>query len=138
MKFRYIISEKWASEDIMLIIRAVEFAANRLDLGAGTTTIKLINTKEEMLEGTADRIKSKRYEIRLNKYKLIEQSDILVALFHEMTHVKQYDQNGFRFYNKKAIFDGKEYSTDEYWFSPWEMEARAMERPLLYAFKEQD
>lgn len=50
------------------------------------------------------------------------------VLGHELTHVKQYVFDGLDL--ETAYFKGEEYYNDtdlDYWFAPWEVEARGME-----------
>jgi hypothetical protein len=141
MRKRYSISEKWDSADIHRVIEAVEFAIGYFDLEdeKSTLTVKLINGLQESLEATADRIKNKRYEIRLNRNLLTTSEELLKAVFHEMTHVKQFVENGLRIYHRAAKWEKNDYklvTNEDYWMSPWEMEARAMEEPLYHLFEE--
>ena len=65
--------------------------------------------------------------------------EVIKAVMHEMTHVKQFISNGLRLYHKAAKYDGKQFEmkdAKDYWFSPWEMEARAMEEPLYNFYLE--
>jgi len=144
MNIRYSISEKWPSKDIKLVMDALEFAIdyyNIFDVKA-TLTAKLITGHDEPCDATADRIKNKRFEIRLN-YQILKgnEAELLKTIFHEMTHVKQFINDGLRFKQKRAMFQEESYTlevADDYWFSPWEMEARAMETPLYNKFMEQN
>lgn len=141
MKVRYSISEKWDSADIHKVIEAVEFAIDYYELEdeKSTLTVKLINGLHEPLEATADRIKNRRYEIRLNRLLIDNTQGVLKAVFHECTHVKQFIENGLRIYQKAARWEGGSFKMDDledYWLSPWEMEARAMEEPLYHMFLE--
>lgn len=142
MKLRYSISEQWKPEDIKRVIDAVVFCIDFYELEdpKSTLNVKLINGQYEKDEATADRIKNKRYEIRLNRLLLIDDSEMLKAVFHEMTHVKQFVENGLRIYHKAARYENTKYeilNAKDYWFSPWEMEARAMETPLYHFFEEE-
>ena len=141
MKIRYIISDKWNSKDIHEIIDAIKFAINFYEIGdsKSTLTVKLISGVDEKVEATADRLKNKRYEIRLARAQIENTLDaVLLALFHEMTHVKQFIKNDFNL--NSAKWEGKTFKLDnpsDYWFSPWEMEARAMERALVFFYDKQ-
>ena len=169
MRVRYIISEKWESYDIHEIIDAVRFAVKFFDIydAKSTLTVKLINGTEEPFEATAFRIKNKRYEIRLSRTNIEDTLDaVLIALFHELTHVKQFVKDGFQLIEGKAYWKTKKIKLqtnmefkaeimqseidfpielknkdkitlgDLYWFSPWEMEARAMERVLVHLYEQ--
>jgi hypothetical protein len=133
MKVRYIISEKWSSDILHEVIDAVEWGIQYLKIRdpKSTLTVKLITGNEEPLDGTADRIKNRRYEIRI-KYA----EDYLASLFHELVHIKQFIHDGLRFYPKAARWKGEKVHNPDYLESPWEMEARAMEDVLIYRFRE--
>jgi hypothetical protein len=127
----------WEAKDIHEILDAVKFAIKyyKLDDAKSTLTVRLMNGKDEKVEASADRIKNKRYEVRLARAQIEDSLDaVLLALFHEMTHVKQFVHDGFILYSNKAIWKNEPYQKDDYWLSPWEMEARAMERALVAAF----
>lgn len=141
MKFRYSISEKWSTDEIIQVMNALEFAVRFYEIQDEKATLmcKLITGTDEPCDATADRIKGKRFELRLNRARLTTKSEIIKAVMHEMTHIKQFINDGLRLYSKAAKFQGKQYEMNEavdYWFSPWEMEARAMEEPLYHLFEE--
>lgn len=141
MKIRYSISEKWDMDSIVRIMQSLEFAIDfyQLQDEKATLTVKLITGTDDTCEGTADRLKSKRFEVRLNHSLLDTEEEMIKASMHEMTHIKQFIKDGLRYYSKAAKFNGKSYELNEgtdYWFSPWEMEARAMEEPLYRLFEE--
>jgi len=52
--------------------------------------------------------------------------DIIRITAHEMVHVKQYELDGLELTEQESIFRGKKW-IGEYWFSPWEVEARGYE-----------
>ena len=62
-------------------------------------------------------------------------ADIIRITAHEMVHVKQYELDGLELTEDKSLFRGKKW-LGEYWFSPWEVEARgyeaAFEQHYLY------
>ena len=54
---------------------------------------------------------------------------------HEMTHIKQFEHDALDL--DKCSFKGNEYIIEndlDYWFSPWEIEARGMEQALWAYF----
>jgi hypothetical protein len=141
MKFRYSISEKWSTTEIIRVMSALEFAVGFYEIRDEKATLmcKLITGTDEPCEATADRIKGKRFELRLNRRLLDTEIELTKAVMHEMTHIKQFINDGLRLYSKAAKFQGKQYEMNEaidYWFAPWEMEARAMEEPLYQLFEE--
>ncbi len=71
---------------------------------------------------------------------------VLAYLAHELTHVKQYEQNALKFVGRTAfnpehvIWKNKQWFGDEendhdYFFNPWEIEARYMESPLTWFYE---
>lgn len=141
MRIRWSISEKWEHKEIMLAMEAIKFGIDFYDMADDKATlhVKLINDSQYN-SSTACRLKNRRYEIRLPKSLLSTTEKLLLALFHEITHTKQYIFNGLRVYSsgKKAQWEGQECEPTDYWFSPWEMEARAMEEPLYRKFMEEN
>lgn len=138
MKIRYQISEKWNSKQIIRAIEALEFCIDfwELECNKSTLTVKMITGSEYDDSATADRIKNKRYEIRLNYSRLDTEEELIKAIMHEMTHVKQFMYNGLRLYGKAAKWENQDFPEFDYWFAPWEMEARAMEDPLYHLFED--
>ena len=64
---------------------------------------------------------------------------VLMALAHEMVHVKQHCQDKFGFNNRKRMyrFGGNYYPEDmNYWDAPWEIEAFGRELGLYTMFKQ--
>jgi len=132
MEFRYYISNKWTKDEIVHVMEALDFAASYFKLTTGVTTVKLLAT-ESGEYGTADKIKNNRFELRVKKDSNID--NVFRTIFHEMCHINQYVNKGLSLSGKMAKFEGKEHSKDDYWFSPWELEARSLEEALLYHFK---
>lgn len=70
------------------------------------------------------------YSIILDR-KFIKNEDlvyIIRAVAHEMVHVKQHELDGLCL--ETAMFKGKHWGGD-YWFAPWEVEARGLEEAFL-------
>lgn len=64
---------------------------------------------------------------------------LLIALAHEMVHVKQYAKGELKYLSSKKLqrFQGKEYHPDfMYWEKPWEIEAFGRELGLYTMFKQ--
>jgi phage-related protein len=77
----------------------------------------------------------KEFEINLDRqYRL---KKILISLGHEMVHVKQYAKCELKFHDTKDVvtFQKKKYKDDNYWESPWEIEAYGREPGLWQKFK---
>ena len=64
---------------------------------------------------------------------------LLIALAHEMVHVKQYAKGELQYLSSKKLqrFQGKEYHPDfMYWEKPWEIEAFGRELGLYTMYKQ--
>lgn len=70
----------------------------------------------------------------------LNKRSMLMALAHEMVHLKQYAKGELKDYVKanKCKWMGEQYNSDEldYWDHPWEIEAYGRERGLYVKFKE--
>lgn len=78
------------------------------------------------------------YEIEVNPnfLKDCEELDLVAVIAHEMVHVKQHELDGLSLETKAHYFKGQWFDPeDDYWFSPWEVEARGYEKAFvnLYA-----
>jgi hypothetical protein len=78
------------------------------------------------------------YAVYINDKTEWTMEKIVECVAHEMVHIKQHELDGFDLEiqgrSHTATFQGKHYRMDnlyEYWLSPWEMEARAMEKFFL-------
>ena len=63
---------------------------------------------------------------------------LLIAIAHEMVHVKQYAKGELKYLSSKKLqrFQGKVYNPDHmYWERPWEIEAFGRELGLYNMFK---
>ena len=71
----------------------------------------------------------------------LSKKETLLAIAHEMTHVKQYAKGELSDSMKvmyRCKWQGKQYNTDkiDYWDTPWEIEAHGRERGLYVQFIE--
>lgn len=73
------------------------------------------------------------YVIHFDKdwLKSADRDDILCVTAHEMVHVKQYELDNLTLSEAGYFMNSKEYKGD-YWFSPWEIEARGYEQAFLH------
>ena len=57
------------------------------------------------------------------------------TLFHELVHVKQYELDGLYMSDELMMFKGERHTgkghDNDYWWYPWEIEARGYEEALL-------
>lgn len=70
----------------------------------------------------------------------LSKNAMLLAIAHEMVHLKQYAKGELKDYIKvdKCKWMGEQYEIDklDYWDQPWEIEAYGRERGLYVKFKE--
>jgi hypothetical protein len=52
------------------------------------------------------------------------------VIWHECVHIKQYEQDGLFFSEELMMFRGERWLEDNYYWFPWEIEARGMEEAL--------
>ena len=60
----------------------------------------------------------------------------MVSMYFEMVHVKQHENDGLSLEVRAHYFRGTWYDPeDDYWFNPWEIEARGYEQAFwsMYA-----
>jgi hypothetical protein len=82
--------------------------------------------------------RAKDYIITLNKD--LSKKEMLLAIAHEMVHVKQYAKGELKDYLKvnKCKWKGEVIDSDlvDYWDHPWEIEAHGREKGLYVKFME--
>jgi hypothetical protein len=70
------------------------------------------------------------YEINVNPNFVLncEEEEWVQLIAHEMVHVKQHENDGLSLEVRAHYFRGTWYDPeDDYWFNPWEIEARGYE-----------
>lgn len=124
----------WSIEDAILAESLVEFAMSYFKLGKGKLEVLMDENIESGSIAEAVRVSKNKFMIVLSKNMIDSDESLAKTIFHEMTHIKQYMEDGFKIGAKKVSWQGKKFnmkSEKDYWLSPWEMEARAMEEALL-------
>lgn len=124
----------WDVEDAILTENLVNFAIDYFKLGKGKLEVLMDEDIESGSIAEALRLSKKKYMIVLSKNQIDSDESLAKTVFHEMTHIKQFMQDGFKIGAKKVSWQGKKFSVKsekDYWLSPWEMEARAMEEAML-------
>ena len=56
------------------------------------------------------------------------------VIFHECAHIMQFELKGLIFTDELMMFDGQRHEGDDYWWYPWEIEARGLEQALEEAW----
>lgn len=82
----------------------------------------------------ADERFPREFDIDLERQKSLK--SIVKCLAHEMTHVKQYAKGELKFHSRNDLvtFQRQTYTDDDYWLSPWEIEAYGYETCLFQKF----
>lgn len=77
----------------------------------------------------------RNFEINIEKTKRLK--SIVFSLAHEMIHVKQFAKGELKDHKRsnKVIFHKVKFDDDNYWESPWEIEAYGKECGLWQRFK---
>ena len=75
------------------------------------------------------------YTIHLNEDFVGEEdeAELIRVVAHEMVHVKQFEQDNLCLDDNMYSMNGVTYNGD-YWFSPWESEARGYQDAFLHHF----
>jgi hypothetical protein len=74
------------------------------------------------------------YEVEISPELLINCSEevLVETIAHEMVHIKQYEVDGLDLQAKAHYYKGEWFDPEQdYWFTPWEIEARGYERAFL-------
>jgi hypothetical protein len=124
----------WSVEDAILTENLVNYAIDYFKLGKGKLEVLMDEDIESGSIAEAVRVSKNKFMIVLSKNMIDSDESLARSIFHEMTHIKQYMQDGFKIGAKKVSWQGEKFSVKsekDYWLSPWEMEARAMEEALL-------
>jgi hypothetical protein len=80
-----------------------------------------------------------QYEIELHPefLKNCTEEELVQVVSHEMVHVKQHELEGLELEVNRHSYQGIWYDPeDNYWFTPWEIEARGYERAFLALWNE--
>ena len=124
----------WSIEDAILTENLVNYAIDYFKLGKGKLEVLMDEDIESGSIAEAVRVSKNKFMIVLSKNMIDSDESLARTIFHEMTHIKQFMQDGFKIGAKKVSWQGEKFnvkSEKDYWLSPWEMEARAMEEALL-------
>jgi hypothetical protein len=120
------------------LVEIAEFAAELLKISNFELLIEQATSMEDSSECQMFRDGSFRIIIENG----IDYSAIIEHVAHEMVHLRQYKHDELIMFANEVIWKGKpypyaDYQTDEYFLSPWEMEARALEAWIKFRWEEQ-
>lgn len=133
MLITYSKKRKWKDEDVEKAVAAACWAMVYYDLKDVSVHLKLEGGLFDDAQAYCEREGKRLYTIELGK-RVIKDGVLLETIFHEITHVKQYEREGLKIKVRHGKFRGETYSLEkdeDYWLSPWEMEARAMEGAMI-------
>lgn len=79
-----------------------------------------------------------QYEIEVSTefMKKCTERELVEIIAHEMVHVKQHEVDGLEMEVNRVRFRGETFTDEEYWFSPWEIEARGYEKAFWALYTE--
>jgi hypothetical protein len=135
--------------DLKLVKKATKWYAEKLMSSRLTSKIKINLIFTENLHKETGclafcmwndhNIRPKSFEIEIDAK--LKKNELLKAVAHEMVHVKQYATCQVRdlIRENKTKWEGSTYKvnnagSEEYWFSPWEVEAYGKEAGLYVMF----
>lgn len=107
--------------------------------------IELIVAPNDLVEGNEAMVTphktEKKYLVAINE-EFIEknncQDELIRLIAHELTHVNQFEKGELIWTEDDAVYKGELYRYEndlEYWFAPWEVEARGMEDAFLSLYR---
>ena len=118
------------------LVACAEFCAEKLGITHFTLQMKWAK-KGETSNCTCHEDGDFTIEIQKN----LDTPRVIVHVAHEMVHLRQFkhdelDVRDESTYWKGERYDTPEFGSDEYWLSPWEIEARALEGWLQNRWEE--
>lgn len=135
----------WPRKLQYLVMGAVGFAMDYHDIRNDHLKLEVkfayYNDHREYMGGAAYNLDNGRFLIQLNLHPYDTWEDLISAVMHEMTHVKQFIRNGFdSVYDNDFIvvqWEGAKFllhpeAADQHY--PWEKEAYAIEGVMLEEF----
>lgn len=134
-KIRVKAKKQWSEAERRLARAAATFATHELALDVSPIPIHIVlKGKNEQDFGDSIDLGYK-VVVRINK-----SANWLGTLFHELEHARQYVYCELELETDHVIWRGTLSDRDadnyeEYWHSPWEVEARQKERELFAAFQ---
>lgn len=94
------------------------------------------NTKGQVFVEDLKPRYAKKFRIQLNDN--YDMQTLLQTLSHEMVHVRQFSRNQLTFKDGNVQWNGNDlgkFADQDYWSSPWEVEARAEEETYYKQFR---
>lgn len=130
------------------ITNMITWAARHYDLYNITITVKKAPKGSDCSARVHPSRRTKKrnyYVIELNWDAIAEyQHNVHCTVFHEMTHVKQFEKDGLRYLGgTRNRFQGQIWHFDEnniyeYFDAPWEQEARLAESPMYWLYRKHE
>jgi len=123
----------WSKQDEKLVAFVLDFAMDKLGLWASGERLDVILRGAYANGSYGDSIDlDSKVMIRISK-----KENWVKTLFHELEHVRQYIDDELELEQKSAAWKGEIYSSkdEDYWDSPWEVQAREVEEKLYKQFR---
>jgi hypothetical protein len=129
MKIKVKAKNAWSERECALAYSAAVWASEELGIDVSPVPV-VIKLKEETLDYGDSVDLHHKIVIRLFK-----SENWLRTLFHEMEHARQYLFGELMLEVDYVIWQGEmTRRNEEYWFTPWEVEARRVEEELYERF----
>jgi hypothetical protein len=136
LKFNIKAHKSWPVINRNLVKKATDWGVKRLDIDKQAVTVlfRFMGASLGSDRGDCIKLTDNKFVIHIYADKSLRRT--ISTLFHELTHVKQHIYDGFTLTNTSAIWksDYLHLSEEDYWDSPWEVEARQYERKLRKEF----
>lgn len=131
VKVRVKARKAWSRRDRDAAKAAMQFAIEQTGIaGWGKVILKLCAHSDQC--GSAINLDDETFIVHVTAK--ADQDEMIKTIFHEMWHVRQYIFDGLTLEGGAARFAGEDFDVDitsctheEYWNTPWEIEARAFE-----------
>lgn len=121
------------------LVDAASFYAKKLGIDGLDVTIEIVRTKlPKPMIGACLWDEDENVGIIELDRRGKGRKPILSVLAHEMVHIKQYATGQMRSFGKYVVWEGQTYveeTDDQYWDSPWELEAFGRQEGLYMRWK---
>lgn len=122
------------------IRKAAEFYAKKLGIAEDINIFVWTKKRIKDAMGYCSKVDDKNYIIAIQTKVELGEDDPLATLAHEMVHVKQYASGELIDTKTHCLWKGEQHieypvDADEYFFSPWEVEAFGMQVGLYHLYR---
>lgn len=123
------------AQQIELIQDVTRFVLNRYNLDP-FVDVELYNFKDEDVMAFVRNDDDDLFVIEVNKQFLATATtaELVTTICHEAIHIKQHILDGLSSDSKVWHFKGEVFADKNYWFFPWEIEARGMQDAFAWEY----